>query len=148
MESGGRDADGACSNLAACDLSALVTLGVRAGFEPISVDELLVGTNILFKSLQIKNESRRHQLAQTSQLPYQSVIGRSHIDQVCQRLPTVCYTSRKKHHATSRHYAAAPSTAKGLRFVSEEDGTDITSHIITNSIWRNGNPNDQLDLYI
>jgi hypothetical protein len=44
MESGSRDVDTACGDLAACDLSALVTLGVRAGFEPISVDELLVGT--------------------------------------------------------------------------------------------------------
>src|ERR1700751_526117 len=79
MECGRRNADAACSDLAACDLSALVTLGVRAAFESMSVDELLIGTDVALKSVQIKNESRRHQFAQASPFPYQSGFGWSHI---------------------------------------------------------------------
>src|SRR5215469_10566564 len=75
MDSGGRDAYAACGDLAARDLSALMTLGVWAGFESVSVDELLIGADVLLKSVQIKNESRRHELAQASPFSYQFGIG-------------------------------------------------------------------------
>ena len=64
------NADASRSDLTVCDLSTLVTLGVRAGFEPMSVDQLLVGADVALKSVQIKNESRRHQLAKTSPFSY------------------------------------------------------------------------------
>src|SRR5215469_1489641 len=79
MDSGGRDAYAACGDLAARDLSALMTLGVWAGFESVSVDELLIGADVLLKSVQIKNESRRHELAQASPFSYQFGIGWSHM---------------------------------------------------------------------
>jgi hypothetical protein len=75
VESSGRDADAASGNLAAGDLGALVTLGVRAALKSRSIDESLIGIDILLKKVQINNERRRHQIAQASSFSYDSAIG-------------------------------------------------------------------------